>query len=201
MAAKRKVLQVDINRKAYERLRHCNDLFAITPGDLKGPVLTRLAQVHRTQEKRIFASEGREGGRGSWPPLSPAYAIHKRKKVGTKPILVWSGDMKERFIKPSRREYIERALIREKKGKVERVVFQFGARSVIATYHFRGFTGTRTSSKGLVFSWRLPRRDMVTKSSKQIAAMRQAVIDWYQKERLPQVESACKSQLAQVSKP
>ena len=71
-------MRVDINREGYERLRTLGSLLTVTDGDLRGPVLTRVAQVHRKQEAAIFTSEGAEGGSGTWAPLSPEYAKRKQ---------------------------------------------------------------------------------------------------------------------------
>lgn len=188
-------LKVDVNRQGFERLRSATDLLVITRGDLQGPVLTRVAQAHRKQEAAIFASEGGQGASGVWPRLSPAYAQRKatagragraavKGKKGkartaalralkapiSQKILVWSGDMKDRFLSASRPENIEQFVQTSPTGGV----FQLGASSTIAGYHFEGGP-------------HLPRRDMVTKTREQVLAIWQAIVDWYRTERLPQV--------------
>ena len=207
--ATKPMLRVDINRRAYERIRTCADAFTITNGDLKGPILTEVAQVHRQQERRIFASEGGEGGQGIWASLSAAYKQRKGRLVGARrKILVFSGDMKERFIRPSRPEYVERFVALSKTEGV----FELGARSKIAGFHFQegiglGVKQVRTSKPGTgknrkqkprtkpfipkTFTWSLPRRDMVSKTAAQVAKMRQAIVDWYREERLPQITRIC----------
>lgn len=215
--AQRNLLPVDINRKFLPRIRSCIDALEITARDMQGPVLTRLAQVHRKQEKRIFASEGKEGARGPWPDLSRPYAAFKRRVRGSEhPILVFSGDMKERFILPSRSEYIERAVFEGRKGdKIERVKFQFGARSQIAVHHFLGSDTIQRSKPGrgknkkkvkrtkpfrsVTFRTVLPKRDMVTKTGKQITELRNAFVAWYRNERVPQVVKVCASEMRKAT--
>jgi len=136
-------MRVDVNREGFERIRSASDLFTITQGDMRGPILTRVSQAHRRHERRIFATEGGESGRGRWPALSPGYAAIKRRKVPGKKILVWSGDMKDRFISASRSEYIEEFVPEGAGGTI-----LLGARSLIATYHFQGADETRRSKPG-----------------------------------------------------
>ena len=196
------MLRVDINRQAFERLRDLGDLLKVTDGDLRGPVLTRVAQLHRKQEAAIFASEGAEGGAGGWPPLSPEYAKQKQraltggrkaraaqrkatKEAGvfgllgsgfaarrTPPlsmkVLIWSGEMRDRFLRPSNRNYHEDMVA---EGRMR--VLRFGARSSIASYHREG-------------SATLPVRDMILKTPRQVSALLRAIVDWYRTERVPQ---------------
>lgn len=191
-------LKVDVNREGLERLRQVTDLLVITRGDLQGPVLTRVAQVHRAQEARIFSSEGAEGGSGAWPRLSAAYAERKAnagrsgraavkgtkgkgriaalralKRPISQKILVWSGEMKDRFLRHSNPANIERFVqTSETTGK-----FQLGAASEIAGYHFSGTS-------------RMPVRNMIEKTPAQIQACWQAIVDWYRKEKLPPAQRA-----------
>jgi phage gpG-like protein len=213
----KRVLGVDINRKAFPRVRSCMDAFNITVEDMQGPILTRLAQTHRKQERRIFASEGAEGAQGRWPPLSPKYKAYKRRVKPGRKILVFSGDMKERFIKPSRAENIERFTPEESKGNNAVVgLFEFGAESDIASFHFQGGTTTRPSKPGrgknkmkgkrkkpfksVVFTTRLPKRDMVTKTTEMLVALRETLISWYRDERIPQVLKFCAAEAAKANR-
>ena len=191
----RPVIKVDINRKAFERVRTCAEALLISEGDLKGPVLTRLAQKHRRQMKEVFSSEGRVGASGQWEVLNPGYAVRKRKKWGRRRILVASGDMKERFTATSRTENIERFVA----SGPGRGTYQFGARSKIAVAHFKGFSGFRTSTLGKRFRYRLPRRDMVTKTAVQILALREELVAWYVGERIPQVARVCRAEAAKAA--
>lgn len=163
-------LKVDVNRESFERLRSATDLLVITRGDLQGPVLTRVAQEHRRQETRIFASEGAEGGGGTWPQLSPEYAKRKRRLRPGRRMLVWSGDLKDRFLKHSHPDNIETFQV----TGPSQGAFLLGARSEIGGYHFRGNPN-------------LPRRDMVTKTRAQVQSIWQAIVNWYRNERMPQV--------------
>jgi hypothetical protein len=193
--------RVDVNRRGFERLRHGISLLEITEGDMQGPVLTRAAQVHRKQEREIFATEGAAGGGGTWAGLSPAYAARKRAAMlagrkerkeaktlvgkikslvqGAKDrpismkVLIWSGDMRDRFLTPGRPEYVERYI----STSPGRGSFQFGAASTIASYHKAGGA-------------HLPVRDMVTKSRAQVIEILDSVVKWYRNERVPQAMRA-----------
>jgi len=212
MAKKRKVLAVDANREAFPRLRTCSEALGVSVEDMKGPVLTRLSQAHRKQEKNIFESEGARGATGVWEPLSPEYERRKIALVAGMPILVFSGDMRNRFVSPSRPENIERFVpSSKKKGQALRGIFQFGAVSGIATFHFLGSDSTRRSRPGAgknkkknkrtkpfkskTFRVRLPRRDMVTKSPAQLRDLQKVFIDWYRTERVPQVVKICAKEM------
>lgn len=179
-------LAVDLNMKAFPRIRTRIDALLLSEADFQGPILTRLGQLHRDQEQRIFGSEGGVGAQGPWPPLSPAYAAYKKRKVGRRKILVWNGDMKERFIQPSRPEYIQRFIPTGRAAGL----FEFGAASVLAGYHFAGAASTRRSrpkkGRGKTYRVVLPRRDMVTKSPAQILELQKEFIAWYRNERIPQ---------------
>ena len=154
------------NPEAFQRLRSLAHACEVTDGDIAGPMLRRLGQIHRRQQRRIFASQGAEGRHGKWASLSPEYQIAKRRLLGTVgKILVLSGDMRDRFISASRSEYIQRYV---------KPFAQFGAASEVAGYHFRG------NSK-------MPRRDPVSKTEKQLVELRQGIIDWWTKERVPQI--------------
>ena len=163
-------LRIDVNQDGFKRLRTMAEALTITAGDLRGPVLVRVGQKHREQMKNVFASQGATSGRGRWAALSASYRARKRRLLGSAgKILVLSGDMRDRFITPSRAEYVQSFHAAGNLG-----IFLLGALSSIAGYHFRG-------------SRRLPRRDMVTKTAGQIAAIRKVLVDWYRKERVPQV--------------
>jgi hypothetical protein len=152
------------NPEAFKRVRTIIEGFAVTEGDLKGPLLTRLGTIHRAQERRVFSTQS-QGEIYPWRKLSPAYAAAKKRLLGTVgKILVLSGETKERFIKKSRREY---------RQFYNRPYMSFGAVSNIASYHFKGHPP-------------LPRRDMITKSSKQLRELRTAILAWYRNERVPQ---------------
>lgn len=79
--------------------------------------------------------------------------------------------MKTAFTKPSSGEYIQ-----EYVPKTDATgVFRFGAYSEVASYHYHGNS-------------RLPVRDMVTKTAEQIVELYRRLIDWYTKERIPQIK-------------
>lgn len=217
------LLQVDVNRKAFPRIRSASDAFLITARDFQGPVLTRLAQLHRKQEKRIFATEGADGVQAGWDALSLDYQKKKQRLLGTPgKILVVSGDMRATFIEPTRKEYVERFIPIGKDPKIVGGTFQFGSRNVIAPYHYQrgvgvGTTTVRKSKPGTgrnrkkrkrtrpfrskTFSIFLPRRDMVSKTAAHISAMKVAFVNWYRNERVPQIRRALSRDLKPVKTP
>lgn len=157
------------NTSVTNRLRSALDLLAINSEDLGTLVLRRVGAVHRAQQAQIFASQGAVGGRGPWKPLAPRYAAWKaRVKPGAK-ILVFSGDMKERFVNLGRPEHVE-TFVPTGPGAG---YYLLGARSDRAAAHLYGRA--------------LPVRDPITKSPAQVAELRQTIADWYRNERLPQV--------------
>lgn len=159
------------NPQEFQRLRVGLQAFEVTDTDLKTVVLRRLGQVHRKQEERIFAAEGAAGRSGKWAALSPAYAAAKRKLFPGRKILVRTGVMKEAFIRATNPDYVQRYV---------KPLMQFGARSRVATYHD---TGTST----------MPRRDPVGKTETQLEQLREAILIWYRKERVPQAQRAMKA--------
>ena len=182
-------ITVTPNPKAFKRIRSINEALRISKGDMAGPVLVRLGQTHIKQQKRIFASQGAEGAGGRFAPLNPRYAARKLSIFGRKKILDLTGNMRRRFTKKSDPSYVQ-DFIPGSKGKG---TFRFGARSNIAAAHKAGNPDLAptpsTTAKGI---WggrapRLPVRDMITKTGVQVAQLRKRFVDWYRKERLPQV--------------
>jgi hypothetical protein len=146
-----------------------NEALKISPGDLSGPVLVRFGQLHRSQVKGVFASEGATGASGRWEPLSPRYAAWKRRAFPGRRILVLSGEMKAAFTTPSHPKYVQGFRVAPRGG-----TFFFGAYDDIAYKHFHGIKP-------------LPIRDMITKTALQVAEFSKRLVDWYRMERIPQV--------------
>ena len=156
------------NPLAFQRLRVGLEVFAVRDSDLDGVVLRRIGQTHRAQMRRVFQQQ-KQGELYPWKRLSPAYQAWKTRLLGRPgKILQLSGETLDRFTKKSRSEYVERYI---------RPSFFLGASSDIAGYHARG-TAT------------LPKRDMVTKSVKQMRELRQTLLIWYRTERIPQAQRA-----------
>lgn len=62
------------------------------------PVYGKLADWFAKQQKKKFDRQGAFAGT-KWSALSPAYAAWKRKKVGAKPILQFSGELMDQLTK------------------------------------------------------------------------------------------------------
>ena len=202
------------NPRAFSRLRNRTEALQISVGDLRGPILRELGMEHRKQQNKIFSTQGGAAASGRWEALSPSYKAKKEgrrrtlrkgtggikrfeKRTGQKisvgsvsnKILQLTGDMKARFTKKSNASYIQRFSIkRQGKG-----VFEFGAQSDVAAAHFRGkpkLAKTQSSGARAAFGGvakRLPVRDMVSKTSIQIDAIRRRLKKWYREKRIPQV--------------
>lgn len=69
------------------------------------PAFEAFGRAFRAHEERAFASEGATAG-GRWAPLSPGYAAWKIRKVGTKPILQFSGRLKDSFTRADHPDHI-----------------------------------------------------------------------------------------------
>jgi hypothetical protein len=147
-----------VNRQAFERLRILqNGAIPVTDGDLAGPVLIAVGQVHRKQERRVFATEG-VAGDSPWAALSPVYAARKKLLYPSRKILVRRGEMKEKFIKTGA-GYVQR---------YRKPFLQFGAVSRVASFHR---SGTRF----------MPKREPVPKSKAQLVEMQRAILVWWRK--------------------
>jgi len=174
----------------FKRIRSAAEALRISAGDLGGPVLVRMGQVHVKQMRRVFASEGASGASGPWPALSPNYEKRKRKVLGRRKKLVLTGRTKERFTKASNPGYIQKFTGGDAGG-----VFRFGAASDIAAAHRFGDPGLagpqlQSAAAAIIFSGtakRLPVRDMISKTGGQIADLRARLAQWYREERIPQV--------------
>lgn len=188
------MIRITKNPEAFERLRTQNKALRITGGDLHGPVLVRLGQVHRDQMRKVFTSEGAEGAAGRWPALSPVYEERKRKVLGQKKMLVLTGRTRARLTVKNSPYYIQRYLSRSDTSGV----YQFGALSSVAAAHQHGLPGLaqgKTSAASLVFGGtapRLPVRDMIMKTTMQMSQLQLRVLQWYTDERIPQVLRAVK---------
>lgn len=165
------------NRPAFKRIRTLQEALVISDGDMAGPVLVRLGQLHRKQQTGIFTSQGATGGAGRWPALNPSY----KKRKGRGKILQLSGDMKKRFTGAKNPAYVQR-YVSQGGGKG---FFQFGAMSNVAAAHRAGnpaLAPNQSAAARKVFGGRAPRlpvRDMIKKSPEHMLQFRLTFIQWY----------------------
>ena len=202
------MIRVTLNTQAYPRLREAADALRITDGDMAGPVLIVMGNLHRKQQKAIFASQGAAGGTGKWAPLNARYLRQKqaggRRRgggasaslgagfnifsssaalgfSGRGKILVLTGDMKRRFTMASAPEYVQRYL----PTGGGRGVFQFGAMSDTAAAHMHGnpsFAPHQSYQARKVFGGvakNLPVRNVVAKSQAQRLEFVPVFKKWY----------------------
>ena len=181
-------MEVRKNRESFSRLRSMSEALKITVGDLQGPILVSLGRVHRRQQKLIFLSQGRLGASGPWRALNREYQERKGFTIGRSKILLLTGRTQDRFLKATNPHYIQQFVSTgETSG-----FFRFGAASDIAAAHLRGnpdLAPNQSESARSVFTGkarRLPVRDMISKTAKQVAELRDDLERWYQQARVPQ---------------
>ena len=171
-------LRIDIDRKAMARVKSCAALLNPSIADLRSLALPVLGKVHRRQQAAIFASQGAKGASGPWRKLSPGYAARKKKVAPRAKILVLTTEMRNRFLKPGSKHYVQELQFRGANSWA----IVFGARSRKA---FRHFTGGKN----------LPQRDMVTKTTSQVSELRRRFVTWWTLEWLPRFQGACSQKL------
>ena len=168
------------NAQHLRRLREIGEAVAPVMSD---PLLLRmLGSAHRDQMREVFATEGAEARRGPWPALNPRYAARKRKAVGGRKILHLTGDTRDRFISPSDPAYVQQFIPTSKTLGL----FRFGARSDVAAAHLHGNPGLAPRQSSALarkvfggLAPRLPVRDMITKTERQLAELRAVLKNWY----------------------
>lgn len=119
---------------------------------ISSKVLPSVGEVDRKQNQQAFATEGSASG-APWAQLTALYAVRKRKLVGTKKILTFSGSMRDslRFKRPAR---IERM--------ADSVTMEFGTSHRLTQFHQEGTP-------------RMVARPPVRKSERQADGLRAAV--------------------------
>lgn len=116
--------------------------FSSAASDMR-PGFERIADWFADEERRLFDSEGSAYPPG-WPALSPRYADWKRRRVGNKPILEFTGRLRRSLTRrPFGQEFISRDTL------------TVGTDVPYARYHQRG-TG------------RLPRRPPLIKQNRAV---------------------------------
>ncbi len=154
-------------------------------------LVEQVGRVDADQNKGTFAAQAQPGG-GAWKPLNPEYAKRKRKAVGARKILVWSGAMRGSATTAKGQGRIARISGKMLElGTSHRLAkkHQFGQRGVeyVQPHHralgvagdgFRilGKSGkTRGQVRGFARRVNLPARPFIGKSAEQAAAIKQAI--------------------------
>lgn len=161
-------------------------------GNLDGvskDILANVGPVDKVQNTANFATEGAASG-DTWAPLSARYAAAKRKAVGSKKILVYSGDLRNASTNaghPDRRVFMASGVVNLGTAHRLAAVHQFGARgSAHVKPHHRNLTkasakqgrgagGRRGQVRGYSRKVNLPARPMIRKSEAQHAAIMLAI--------------------------
>lgn len=157
-----------VNQPGIQRLKTLTQALQLDDADKSGPLLIEMDRVHSRQARRAFTTQG--GSAGSvWAPLSPRYREWKKKARPGRRILVFDGDMRDRYTMPSNANHI-REFVRP-------FTYRFGVASEKAWRHE---TGTGVGKQ------RLPRRSVLHKTSDDIRQFRAALLLFYRK-RIRQV--------------
>ncbi len=181
----KKLLQIDIDRKAMGRVKKCSDVLAPKLTDLRALLLPVLGEVHRKQQSAIFNTEGQAGATGKWRALSPGYAKRKAKVAPRAKILRLTGEMRNRFLMPGNPNYIQRLV----GNATSSWVLEFGARSRKAFAHFKGAPQRK-----------LPRRDPVGKSAGQLRELVTRMATWWRVDWVTRFLRVCEGELHRGAK-
>ena len=101
------------------------------PEDILLNLLPKLDGILRKQAVRLFATEGRSGGK-KWKALEPRYAKLKKRKYGRRKILVASGTLRKDVTQDTPAHFFR--LVRE--GR--KAIAEFGVTNPVAGYHVEG---------------------------------------------------------------
>lgn len=170
------------------------ELRSLTSGGspLQRQIIEDFSKPDKEQNVQAFASQGASSG-GAWAALSPRYAAYKRKMVGAKKILVWSGALRSSATN---------------KGNSDRVlemrssVITTGSKHRLAAIHQAGFSGVvyrkahhrdlgrqrrskttgrfgrgneRAQVRGHSARFNLPARPMIRKTAQDVVVLKAAV--------------------------
>jgi hypothetical protein len=149
------------NKRELERLRKRTAALLISDRERQGPILVALDRVHSQQARRAFTTEGVSTG-SAWKPLSKGYAAWKRRVKPGRRILVFSGDMRDRFTLPASANHI--------REWVRPWTYLFG---VASTKAWRHETGTGEGKQVL------PRRSVLAKTAADLKQFTEAFASYY----------------------
>lgn len=141
------MIRMRSNPAGIERLRTRTQAILLSDADKGGPLLIELDRVHSRQARRAFTTQGASTG-AAWKPLSPGYAKWKRKVKPGRRILVFNGDMRDRYTMPTNANHI--------REYVRPFTYRFG---VVSEKAWRHETGTGEGRQVL------PRRSALTKTA------------------------------------
>ncbi|MFA5731862.1 MAG: phage virion morphogenesis protein [Acidithiobacillus sp.] len=91
-------------------------------------VFEKIAEDFRSTQEKVFANSGAFEGLRAWTPLTPGYRTWKMKKVGSKPILTFKGDLRKSLTTKSA-NHIE---------KITKSTLEIGTRDKKAAWHHKG---------------------------------------------------------------
>ena len=93
------------------------------------PAWESIGDIFRAFMRQVFRSQGSYGG-SAWQPLNPAYAMYKRRRYGSKPILQATGALMASFTNKASPEHVAR---------IGPSFAEFGSRTRYAKAHQFGF--------------------------------------------------------------
>lgn len=149
------------NMAGFRRLRALNAGVLLEEGDKRGPLLVEMDREQVRQVTRAYTTEGASTG-SLWARLSPGYAAWKKRAYPGRRILVRTRETRNRFTQPSNPSHIRRFL--------RPFSYQFGAASSVQAAHEFGIGDP---------GQRLPVRKILRKTSADLAAFRQVLLQFY----------------------
>jgi len=98
--------------RARRALRRAIDKADEAGSSTSDAILADVAQLDRDQNKLSFSPEGKKSGK-KWAALSPDYAAEKRRAIGKKNILTYSGSLRDSLRQRggTRREFMKGSVI------------------------------------------------------------------------------------------
>jgi len=166
-----------ITARANPRIKSLEEVFQLNGRDMK-TMATRVDMKFRENEKRLFKTEGRSGGR-KWKRLNPAYAKAKRKAVGAKKIMQRTGRLRKGLTQKSHPDHLVRWSITSAGAFI-----RLGVSNPVAAWH--GAVKGRQNP-------RLPKRDVFQVTAKQRRRYFRILSDYLVKTKLKRVRRALRA--------
>lgn len=149
------------------------------------------ADKDAAQTDSVMASQSSPHGQ-AWAPLSPDYAEWKRKQVGSKKILQFSGEMRKSAIRrghPNRRVFWTEGVLNLGTNHRLAKIHQEGARGVvyIPAHHRKGRNtyspglgitkaGGRHQVRSYAYRQNIPARPFIGKDAKAVAELKESLV-------------------------
>lgn len=120
---------VKFNARINPRIKSLEEALTLTVRDM-ATIATAVDVKFRTNEKRLFSTEGGSGG-GRWVPLSPAYAKQKARRFPGRKILARRGGLR-RSLTTKGSGHVAEGILKP------RALVRVGTTNRLAMYHAEG---------------------------------------------------------------